>query len=91
MARASGTEVLGLLEPTPEIVEALAVLGDPLPALHCSTLYTARSTTACPDRRDPDVGEADRRPAWPPWRGSIPPCPATPPSRRTYTSVTVTQ
>src|SRR5271166_2837700 len=32
-----------------------------------------------------------RRPAWPPWRGSTPPCPATPPSRRTYTSVTVTQ
>ena len=38
------------------------------------------------------VGEATARgPAWPPWRGSTPPCPATPPSRRTYTSVTVTQ
>jgi predicted RNA polymerase sigma factor len=32
-----------------------------------------------------------RGPAWPPWRGSTPPCPAMPPSRRTYTSMTVTQ
>ena len=38
------------------------------------------------------VGEADGpRLAWPPWRDSTPPCPATPPSRHTYTSVTVTQ
>ena len=32
-----------------------------------------------------------RGPAWPPWPSSTPPCPATPPPRRTYTSVTVTQ
>jgi predicted RNA polymerase sigma factor len=32
-----------------------------------------------------------RGPAWPPWPSSTPPCPATPPPRRTCTSVTVTQ
>lgn len=31
-----------------------------------------------------------RGPVWPPWRGSTPPCPATPPPRRTSTSVPVT-
>jgi predicted RNA polymerase sigma factor len=37
------------------------------------------------------VGEADGpRPAWPPWQSSTLPCPATPPLRRTCTSVTVT-
>src|SRR5580693_2123288 len=32
-----------------------------------------------------------RGPAWPPWRGSTRPCPATPPSRPTCTNATVTR
>jgi RNA polymerase sigma factor (sigma-70 family) len=58
-----------------------------------TTNWCASPTARWPASTGPSLSARPtaRGPAWPPWQSSTPPCPATPPPRRTCTSVTVTQ